>query len=716
MIKLPKQLQKKEFRFIQIQSGTKRPLNANWQMSENYKFTEDEFKHYLQKADAYGVVCGFGNLAVVDADKDDVAKEVMFNLPKTFTVKTGGGGYHFFFKVPDLDKKIVLQDNNGVHYGEVQFTGSQVLGATSKHPNGNHYEILHDEEIQEIDKKTLVSVLSKFMKFKKTNQCESNLDLDIMRVAKHISGLDNVSNGLQGSHPIHGSDGGMNFRIDPDKNVWHCFRHQTGGDAISLIGVLEGLIDCSECTRGLFKEKKDLFRKIQKIANEKYGYNIPNTARESEFSSPVPVFIMDGKKKILNIMEIAEYIKEKITFIVVEDTTGRKPHIYYYEDGHYQMKGDKEIEKIIKKLFGVNWKTHYKNEIMDYLKTENVVDRDDIIPPKRYINFNNGVYDVKTKKLKKHDPKYRFLYKIPHNYNPKARCPNIQKYFKSTLLPEYIKLSQEIFGYCMYSDYPIAAIFYLYGTGGNGKSVWIHLLTKMLGEKNVVAKDLHSIINNRFTSAQLYGSLANISGELTDSILKNTDTLKRLSAGDWMQAEFKGKDGFDFRNTAKVITACNSIPYSTDFSYGWYQRQYILPFLQKFRKTKAENTDLKYELTATEKEMEGLIAWAIEGLQRVLKCNSFSYPDNMGDIYSMYQRNSSYFIEKTYSKSNASFDDFIPFDEIWDEYSHWCEANNIPKESQNSVARQLTYFKFTADDIYDEEGKKVRIRRYIKRI
>ena len=47
----------------------------------------------------------------------------------------------------------------------------------------------------------------------------------------------------------YGSTNNNNFVVHPEKNVWHCFRCQTGG-ALSLIAVLEGVIQCNEAVAG----------------------------------------------------------------------------------------------------------------------------------------------------------------------------------------------------------------------------------------------------------------------------------------------------------------------------------------------------------------------------------------------------------------------------------------------------------------------------------
>jgi putative DNA primase/helicase len=49
----------------------------------------------------------------------------------------------------------------------------------------------------------------------------------------------------------------------------------------------------------------------------------------------------------------------------------------------------------------------------------------------------------------------------------------------------YNLLLKEIAGYCFYRDMPFQNFFILVGKGCNGKSVYLNILRKMMGEKNI---------------------------------------------------------------------------------------------------------------------------------------------------------------------------------------------------------------------------------------
>lgn len=79
-------------------------------------------------------------LIVVDVDKQD--HEIIQTLPKTFSYKTGSGGYHYWFWSPVEIKNSVSQLAEKV---DIRGTGGYVIIPPSKHASGSSYELLCEE-------------------------------------------------------------------------------------------------------------------------------------------------------------------------------------------------------------------------------------------------------------------------------------------------------------------------------------------------------------------------------------------------------------------------------------------------------------------------------------------------------------------------------------------------------------------------------------------
>lgn len=159
---IPKQL--KHLNFCRIARGKKAPFQLDW---PNKPYNYEEISKFFPKEN-YGVLCGYHNLAVIDCDREELKLVVEQLLPKTFSVKTGGGGVHFYYFIPDLKKKIILNVGEE-HLGEIQSYGSQVVGAGSIHPNGKEYEVINNVGVTGIPLKEIEKVLGNFMKKEETS-------------------------------------------------------------------------------------------------------------------------------------------------------------------------------------------------------------------------------------------------------------------------------------------------------------------------------------------------------------------------------------------------------------------------------------------------------------------------------------------------------------------------------------------------------------------
>ena len=152
---IPKQLV--DCKFCRVRKQSKAPFEMDW-VNKPYSYEE------ISKIENenYGVLCGHNNLAVIDCDKEELVLVVEQLLPPTFTIQTGGGGKHFYYFIPELKKKIILNAEKE-HLGEIQFSGQQVVGPGSIHPNGKEYKALNNEMIATITLAEIEDVLGEFM-------------------------------------------------------------------------------------------------------------------------------------------------------------------------------------------------------------------------------------------------------------------------------------------------------------------------------------------------------------------------------------------------------------------------------------------------------------------------------------------------------------------------------------------------------------------------
>jgi len=157
--KIPHQLHNNCFGFVKLKPKTKIPFEQDWQ---NNPHTHSDIKQWFDNGNNYGVLGGYGNLIIIDADTEEISRIVETKLPATFTVKTNKG-FHYYYRNKDIQKKIVLKKGDN-HYGEIIAKGSQVVAPGSIHPDtGNIYSIYNDVAISTITKDNLFKELSEYL-------------------------------------------------------------------------------------------------------------------------------------------------------------------------------------------------------------------------------------------------------------------------------------------------------------------------------------------------------------------------------------------------------------------------------------------------------------------------------------------------------------------------------------------------------------------------
>lgn len=277
---IPQQL--KDCYFNRVLKFTKKPFEIDW---TNKRYTYQEISKYFPKEN-YGVMTGINELGVLDDDSNNKILIKLFenNFKESFRVRD-----HYYIKLIGWDgKKIIFYNSNGEHLGELQGLGQMVVGAGSTHPSGSIYDLKKDIPIKEILIEKFNKVFNIYIKkekekiireHKSINWSGDNItDIPIGNIIS-FNGLIDMGNGCyQGPHPKHGSDNGMNFRVDINNNIWHCFRCQSGGGPSELIAVMEGIIDCSKAGPKCYTE--DQAREVIKIAREKYKLSTPEPIKK----------------------------------------------------------------------------------------------------------------------------------------------------------------------------------------------------------------------------------------------------------------------------------------------------------------------------------------------------------------------------------------------------------------------------------------------------
>lgn len=379
--------------------------------------------------------------------------------------------------------------------------------------------------------------------------------------------------------------------------------------------------------------------------------------------------------------------------------------LHVYRDGIY-VEGQNEIEAaMIEHIPDLN--RSKRSEITSYLDI--LIRKNTSITNANLIAFKNGIYNLETDELIDFSPEYVITNKINYDYNPDAFCELVDNTFdKLSCNDESVRaLLEEAVGYCFYRRNELRKSFILTGDKKNGKSTYLAMLKELLGDNNTVALDLGEL-GERFSSASLFGKLANIGDDIGDDFIANPAVFKKIVSGDWIKGEYKGQREFFFKPYCKLLFSANNIPRIKDKSGAVLDRLVIIPFDAKFSKNDPDfDPYIKYKLIKPE-ALEYLILLGIKGLKRVLNNQSFTASSKVNKSIEEYEETNNPIL--LFFKE-IQLDEIVnePTSEVYKKYNEYCLANSFTPLSNIEFSKQ-TKKQFDLDIVNKSiKGKKYRI-------
>ncbi|MGU8217597.1 DNA primase family protein [Clostridium perfringens] len=296
-----------------------------------------------------------------------------------------------------------------------------------------------------------------------------------------------------------------------------------------------------------------------------------------------------------------------------------------YENGVYNISGEKEAGRIIMDYMLPNYcimaSIRDCREQWDILVSK---DFDDFNRNPYLVNVRNGLLDIRDMSFKEHTPSYLSTVQLNVEYNPQVDCPQFKKFLNEVLDCKLIPLVQEIVGYLLTTNTASQKAFVFWGPARTGKSTLLWVVEYLLLGKKNVSNIPWQEIGDKFKTAELLGKLANVFSDLPSKSIDDTGIFKVVTGEDYLMAEKKNKNPFKFKPFARLVFSCNELPRNyVDRTEGFYRRLIIVPFSRQIDKSKIDKA-LKYKF---QREKEGILNWALEGLKRLYE-NNFEFSEN----------------------------------------------------------------------------------------
>lgn len=347
----------------------------------------------------------------------------------------------------------------------------------------------------------------------------------------------------------------------------------------------------------------------------------------------------------------------------------------YFKDGVNYSKDRIKLNKAINKYLKLRKAQMTELESQIYIYAELIDNKQ-----KFNVKLRNGV--IVDDNVVEYDCGFTPFY-LDVLYKPDAYDENVDNFLNFICCghKDMRVVIEEILGHILLVDRFPHKIFFLTGSGANGKSTFVEMITKFTG-------DLSSHIDianfdDGTSLISLIGKLVNVADDVDAIYLEKSKNLKTMASGNTVGARAIYSQPITLKNTATLIFTANEPPVFKDKSDGIGRRLVILPFENKV-KERIYNLD---ELISTDNAKSYLLNLALQGVKRI-----YDNKLEMSRSATVEQATKQYYLDN--DSVLAYLNDYPdinnnPIRTIYEAYEEFCEDSNLKAVSLNKFSRRL---------------------------
>lgn len=362
--------------------------------------------------------------------------------------------------------------------------------------------------------------------------------------------------------------------------------------------------------------------------------------------------------------------------------------VHVYQNGVYRQ-GQRTIEQACDRILH-DLKSSQRKEVVSTLDISSVVpDRKRSKP--YFVPLKTKVFDILRQKFMEYSPDFVFLNRLPYDYDPLVEPQQriIDFFDKLTDGDEDVqKLLFEFIGSCLFFENDFRGSLFLVSDGGTGKSTFLNLVARLIGDDNSVEFHLQEL-QDKFRVGSLYGKALAVADDMSSQYIETSNLFKAAITGGSLKYEAKGQMPWEFKPYCSFIFCMNELPTFNDRSKGLYDRLLIVPLEHNFRDA-SEDVAFKNADIWTEAEMQYLLKLAIDGLQRLIRQGKFTQPLRCVKALEEFKADNDPVIAffREYYPDDVSFNGKWKGD-IYEQYTRWATANGFKPMSSNNLTRRI---------------------------
>jgi len=253
--------------------------------------------------------------------------------------------------------------------------------------------------------------------------------------------------------------------------------------------------------------------------------------------------------------------------------------------------------------------------------------------------------------------------------------------------PDTRDFIQRAVGYSVTGHTTEEKVFFVHGSGRNGKTTFINTLLNMLGDyaaqasSNVLMQKENTGPNNELYV--LRGKRLVAATETGENKRLDENLMKRLTGMDWVSVNPKYKTETVFMPVWKIWLSTNHEPVITGEDIAIWERIIKVPFMVRIRKPDVE---LKLRLLNSFEERSGILNWVLEGVRRWHE-DGLVLPKEIKDATHDYKSEQSAIERFIKDKCKFGISCIVVKSYLYKEYVKWCKINKQIPKTKNSFGR-----------------------------
>ena len=257
---------------------------------------------------------------------------------------------------------------------------------------------------------------------------------------------------------------------------------------------------------------------------------------------------------------------------------------------------------------------------------------------------------------------------------------------------------QRLAGYALTGETNEACVAFLYGAGGNGKSVFLDTMMAVIGDygRTSAASTFTASKSDRHSVeiADLAGARMVVANETKKNQKWDEERIKSLTGGGKITARFLYGQPFEFTPQFTLIFAGNDMPDLDGLDPAMRRRLHIVPFTNK---PKNPNRNLAQQLVAEYPQIlqwmiVGAMTWAREGLgmPSAVKESTAEYFDDQ-DPFSRWAEAQVELVPCTATLNPDAHETArVSSRTLFDNWAEWCAKNRASPGKVNGFSRRVS--------------------------